>query len=709
MQTTCAMVGVPTRVTSHSLIFGLLITAAALCCEAQTSANLNPVAAPTDPAQLHAVERVPRASFGVVGAFPLTTDDLKSLVYPSTTGAERQAVMEGLTFFTTPHTAAEGLGPVANQKFCLGCHMNSAESVRQADGQPLVSTSSQVSRGARATPTNFDFVGLDPATGGGRPADSLDALRNTGRTAAFTVVTDIQPATGTIDGLTQFSSNSTTHTRPSLAACLPDPLPPFADDPNLSAGVDPVTHLSPTGFRRAIGERSGPPYIGRGLIEAVAEAQIIANETEEKSPINTSINVSALFPECSGNDCISGRHNENTSNNAFVGGDPAVHVGRFGVRAAGPFMLQFVVGGALGELNFTSPLNPNPLVSFINTNRPGCVSTVPSPEVPESTSISLRALLRVTAPPEFGTELLDVLRSSDPKSAGRPGSLQAKVRRGAELFGVDLVAFGNRVIAGRMPAGGDGLDDHAINQDDRKVNCAGCHMPVTATGQLPTDTGTSLVNNVWAPLFSDLLLHQGPTIDGERTAPVARLPVLVSRQDRAGKVVPAFDLPRSLADDGLPHQNSGLANGREFRSAPLIGIGRIGAPFLHDGRVFLSNLSVAKTPASTVYSDADHNNAPLVVQSLDDALRAAIELHDLPAPDEHKGKEHGVGGGCPLPTLPPALLGGVSYPDGVADICPAFGSALSQSNRGDAREVIARYRSLSASDQDAIVEFLKQL
>jgi hypothetical protein len=238
-------------------------------------------------------------------------------------------------------------------------------------------------------------------------------------------------------------------------------------------------------------------------------------------------------------------------------------------------------------------------------------------------------------------------------------------------------------------------------------------MPVTRTGQLPDDTGTSHVNNVWAPLFSDLLLHQGPTIDGERIAPIARLPVPVLRRDQEGRIVPAFDLPRSLADDGLPHQNSGLANGREFRTAPLMGIGRIGPPFLHDGRVYLSNLTAGATPASTVYSNAQHTNAPLVVRTLDDALRAAIEMHDLPAPDkpEHEDVDarHHIGGGCPLPNLPSSQLGGAVYPDGTADICPAYGTALSQTNRSDAREVIARYRSLSVSDQEAIVEFLKQL
>jgi CxxC motif-containing protein (DUF1111 family) len=674
---------------------------------AQTAgtSDLSPVAAPTDPARLAPVERISRSQFGAVGAFPLTADDLSALLYPSTTADERQAVMEGLTFFTTPHTAAEGLGPIANQPFCLGCHMNSAEAVREPGHRQLVTSVSQVSRAARATPTNFDFVGFNAATGGGRPADFLDGLTNTGRTAAFTVFSDINPASGAIDGLTTFSSNSTQHTRPSLPGCLPDPLPPFSADTNLAGGVDPVTHLSASGFRRAVGERAGPPYIGRGLIEAVTDAQIIANETEEKAPIQTSIDVSALFPECIGNECIVGRHNENTSNNAFVGGDPATRVGRFGLRAAGPTMLQFVVGGLQGELGFTSPLNPNELTSFVNENNPGCQSTVSSPQAPTSTPISLRALLRLTAPPEFGAVLLNVLRSpDDPATAANLRPVEQEVRRGAELFGVDLQAFADRVIPGRMPTGGDGLDEHAIRQSDRMVNCAGCHMPVTATGQLPVDTGTDHVNNVWAPLFSDLLLHQGPSIEGERSAPNPRLPIVVSRAGSDGAVVPSFDLPRSLADDGLPHLTSGLANGREFRTAPLMGIGRIGPPFLHDGRVYLSKLSIANAPASTVYSDAEETNGPLVVQSVDDALRAAIELHDLPAPDA--GAAIASGGGCPVP---PNSIPGVSYPNGPGDICPSFGTSISQSNRSDAREVIARYRSLSAADQRAIIEFLKQL
>src|SRR5690349_24246201 len=43
---------------------------------------------------------------------------------------------------------------------------------------------------------------------------------------------------------------------------------------------------------------------------------------------------------------------------------------------------------------------------------------------------------------------------------------------------------------------------------------------------------------------------------------------------------------------------------------------------------------------------ATTTNGPLVVRTVDDALRAAIELHDLPAPDDANTP---AGGGCPVP------------------------------------------------------------
>jgi hypothetical protein len=138
-----------------------------------------------------------------------------------------------------------------------------------------------------------------------------------------------------------------------------------------------------------------------------------------------------------------------------------------------------------------------------------------------------------------------------------------------------------------------------------------------------------------------------------------------------------------------------------------MGIGRIGPPFLHDGRVFLSDLSIRATPAGTVATDRDSTNAPLVIRTLDDAIRAAIELHDLPAPADAPGQSNAPGGGCPVP--PGRQIGDVTYTQGAADICPSYGSAASQENRGEARGVIARFHGLSAADQQAVIDFLKQL
>ncbi|HEU4678533.1 MAG TPA: hypothetical protein VFS35_03365, partial [Terrimicrobiaceae bacterium] len=92
----------------------------------------------------------------------------------------------------------------------------------------------------------------------------------------------------------------------------------------------------------------------------------------------------------------------------------------------------------------------------------------------------------------------------------------------------------------------------------------------------------------WAPIFSDLLLHKGPTIDAERFAPTPRDPILVSRgSDGDHDRTETYDLPRNLTDDIFSNQKA-TAKGEEFRTPPLMGIGRVGPPFLHDARVYLS-------------------------------------------------------------------------------------------------------------------------
>jgi hypothetical protein len=125
-------------------------------------------------------------------------------------------------------------------------------------------------------------------------------------------------------------------------------------------------------------------------------------------------------------------------------------------------MLQFVIGGLQGELGFTSLLNNNDLNFEASSalDNSGCMDTfIPDPEVHLSTPFSVRNFLRMSAPPEFGDTLLALLTSSDPASPRPAGSHAGQVQLGAMLFGVDLTAFANRMIPGRMPeTGDDGLD-----------------------------------------------------------------------------------------------------------------------------------------------------------------------------------------------------------------------------------------------------------
>jgi hypothetical protein len=175
-----------------------------------------------------------------------------------------------------------------------------------------------------------------------------------------------------------------------------------------------------------------------------------------------------------------------------------------------------------------------------------------------------------------------------------------------------------------------------------------------------------------------------------------------NNDDSNGKhIFDTFDLPRNLADDTFSNLKA-TAEGPQFRTAPLMGLGRIGPPLLHDARVYLSKDTVDKTPAGTVTTNSDFTNAPLVVRTVDDAILAAIELHDLPAPDDQKTPKT-PGAGCPVPREMTNVI------ETAADICPAYITATSQNNRSDAREVIYRFRQLSTDDQQAVIEFLKQL
>jgi hypothetical protein len=761
-------------------------------------------------------ERVKRDKFGVVGPIMqngvqtgLQPQDLNALVYPSTLPADKDKLVEGMTFFTMFHNAGEGLGPIPNQPACVGCHLSTAEAVKSkgllGPNCPGGSTCvSNVSRAARSTLTNFDFVALDKSTGGGRAPDNLDAINNTGKTAAFTTFGNFSPtltdtamgSIGCFDPLdasltpsgvvrsggfhicvdkmgvqqtlpTQAFGGFVQHVRPPLPldVCAPKPLPPLSFDTVLKGSN---SGDNPLGFKRSVGERAGPPYIGRGLMEAVPTADITYFSTNPDAENGTSSLKVDNNLKCSAPGCISGKANMiprsfaiNTSgpnagtDTGFVGG-----VGRFGLRANGVEILQFAIGGLQGELSFTSLFNPRE-INF-PTLFPGGTITAPEPadcfkvlseplditapidlnklEVHLSTPFSERNFIRNTSLPEFGDSLLDVLEDalkSNAHAKPRHGNNKkdrdaAMVQRGAELFGIDLVAFAQRTIGNKaIPATGD-LEDNAI-ADDRGLNCVGCHTPIRRTGQSPTAVTTSGVGSYnlsykWAPIFSDQLLHRMPVISAERetTDGLPRDIVVISRSsstkgnddedrgdDGKGKgndkgIFKTLDLPRNLSDDTFSNLKA-IAEGSEFRTAPLMGLGRIGPPLLHDARVYLSKDTVDKTPAGTVTTNREVTNAPLVVRSLDDAILAAIELHDLPAPDD-KDTPRTPGAGCPVPPEVDSKDFNVDYGADPKDvICPRYKTSISQTNRSDAREVIYRFRQLSSDDQRAVIEFLKQL
>jgi CxxC motif-containing protein (DUF1111 family) len=644
---------------SQSLVGGLIVLVALAGCgsegnltetvETVESRNISGVATPV-PAPPPAVppsvagpepaERVARNVFS-------SSNTSGALAFPSLNNEERAIFERALQFFITDRTPQDGLGPVFNQRICLGCHRNSDE--LGFPMTPLVTTSTPASRAARHGPTDHDAI---------TPV-------NPPPTAAFTLFGDFSPAAGAFNPLAEFGG-PIQHVR-AVDPCLPDIIPPESIDPFLQGGTDPITGLSALGMRREVGERAAPPYIGRGLMEAIVASDIVANEDpEDRQGHNSSlISPRASNPECPG-DCVSGRHNENSAAAAFTGGDPVIRVSRFGLRAAGPTLIQFMLGGTQGEIGLTSPFIPTEQNNNQNVGRQCDIA--PDPEIKEQDILDLRTLIRLISLPDVDARLLE-----DP--ANPPSDpLAASIRRGAGLFGVDLTAFRSRMVRGMTPVG----DDHAINQADRRLNCVGCHIPILRTGQSPAEVGAQHLSNKWFPIFSDLLLHNMGQIPRGLSNPVPPPPVSLQPN--------TFEISRNLADFALPGQ--GLATGTEWRTPPLMGIGRIGPPFLHDGRVFLST-AAGMTFVRTVNTSADGGtNAPLVIDDVIAALRAAIDLHDLPRPD---AATIPPGGGCPVPP------GGSA-----ADVCPS----LQSGNRSEARNVMIRWRALTEAEQDDVINFL---
>ena len=606
-----------------------------------------------------------------------------------------------LQFFATPHTDEEGVGPLFNQRACIGCHNSSQDNKTNLGADSgdaalaavnLVNT--PVSRGGRQGKTDFAYI---------------SKLAGNPPTVAFTLYGDYNPSSGAFDPITVFGG-PLQHVN-AIGYCAINPVPSIDIDPNLAGGLDPITGLSPLGERRVIGERAAPPYVARGLMEAIYFADIVANE----DPLDQVDTYSSLLPRpdrriCP-NDCISGRHNESAASQSFVGGDPLVRVGRFGLRGAGTTLLQFDVGGTQGEIGLTSPFAPfeQPNVA---TADPTCNAGGPTPNITAKRVETLRDLIRNIAPPMQASTLYE-----DPPTDAAAITVQA----GAKLFGLDLGAFRARMTADDVdPAKFSDDTNHAI-ANDRQLGCANCHIPVFRTGVSPaTIGGAENLSNRWAPIFSDLLIHQNPEVpyyllqQWRNTKPQMIDPASCTKlvpacnpaklidalypiaQDTAPRYVSAVS--RDLTDYAVVPSVTGLAEGNEFRTPPLMGLGKVGPPFGHDGRVYLNVTGGGaypgqqpNPPARMQFTSAEGGTVLQEITTMDLAVLAAIEMHDLPAPPTNPAT------GAPDYVLCPIV-------DPTLDVC-----TRASKYRSEARNTMEKFRALKQAQQLSVVKFLEAL
>ncbi len=651
-------------------------------------------------------------SYAALG-YPNASEQIRALfafVDPAVTPPPPIEEQAPLQFFATPHTDEEGVGPLFNQRACIGCHKNSddnknnlfcgAKQVACAGANPSPGCCDTTLAGVNMTDTPVSRANRQGVT----EYPYITKLAGNPPTAAFTLYGDYNPATGAFDPLTAFGG-PLQHVG-ATGYCQINIIPPISIDPNLAGGIDPITGMSPLGERRETGERAAPPYVARGLMEAIYFGDILANE----DPLDQVNTVSSLQPRPDGsvcpNDCISGRHNESAASSSFVGGDPLIRLGRFGLRGAGTTLLQFVVGGTQGEIGLTSPFSPNeqPNVSTVDPTR--CNAGGPSPNITAARVVTIRDLIRNISPPmQDATLYADNPPPTDPAF---------DVQAGARLFGLDLDAFRARMTSDDVNPGDFSDEENHALANDRQLGCATCHIPVFRTGISPAKIGgAENLSNRWAPIFSDLLIHQNPEVPYYfYQAWFNASPMMVdpksctvagcNPQQLVSAPYPIYDgrgsLDRDLTDYAVPPSVTGIALGSEFRTPPLMGLGKVGPPFLHDARVYLNVIGdgnypgePTNLPATMQFTSLDTGTTVEQVRTMDYAVLAAIEMHDLPAPPIN-----------PATNLPDYELCPIVTSD--LDIC-----SRQSRFRGEARNTMEKFRALTRAQQLQVVKFLEAL
>lgn len=355
--------------------------------------------------------------------------------------------------------ASDGLGPLFNARSCQGCHLKDGRGSPPSPGEPAVSLFLRLSippqsDGDReAIASHRQAVIAEPTYGGQLQNFAIQGHRPEGQMTISYRESPVALGGGETASLRQ----------PSYA---------IAD---LAYGpLHPGVMVSP---------RVAPPMIGLGLLEAIAESDIL----------------SLADPDDRDGDGISGRPNL-----VWSEADNKPVLGRFGWKAGEPSIRQQTGHAAAGDIGLSSALAPNP--SGDCTDRQVACLKAPNGNDPRE---------RV--------ELTETM--------------------------LDLVTFYARNLA--VPARRDVGTPQVLA--GKKLfydsGCIACHRPKYVTppnDEMPEQSGQL----IWP--YSDMLLH---------------------------------DMGEALADN----RPEGDANGREWRTAPLWGIGLTEivsghTNLLHDGR-----------------------------------------------------------------------------------------------------------------------------
>lgn len=171
-----------------------------------------------------------------------------------------------------------------------------------------------------------------------------------------------------------------------------------------------------------ISVRLPPPVFGVGLIEAIAEATILANAD----------------PNDANGDGISGRPNYVMAANYVPANEPgageAVRIGRFGRKAQTSSLVEQVIEAYHQDVGVTSEFRPTENRNPLSSVPIEAVDHAPDPEISTATALAVVHYIRALAPPV-------------------PGAESVNVRRGRSLFG--------------------------------EVGCAQCHTPALRTSTSP--------------------------------------------------------------------------------------------------------------------------------------------------------------------------------------------------------------------------------